>query len=106
MKASAMKNLNPSLLAFGLLGCALSGCASRTPNFDAHFGQTVRTLTAQQTLRPAATEANRDRVPEGLEGRAARETIERYQRSFEAAPAQNQYQNFMVGGSGAGQPAR
>lgn len=92
------------LSSVAMLGTVLTGCVSPTPNFDAQFGHTVRTLSAQQTLRPQATLDNRDRVPEGMEGRAARETIERYQRSFESAPIQNQ--NFMIGNSGAAQGGR
>ncbi len=87
-----------------LMSTVLTGCMSPTPNFDAQFGQSVRTLSEQQTLRPQAALENRDRVPEGMEGRAARETIERYQRSFESAPTQNQ--NYMIGASGAAQGPR
>ena len=96
--------MKKTLSLVAVLGAVLTGCVSPTPNFVALFGQTVRTLSAQQALRPQATLDNRDRVPEGMEGRAARETIERYQRSFEAAPPQNQ--TYMIGAQGAGQFAR
>ena len=101
MRAIGVKMI---LSLVAVLGGVLTGCVSPTPNFDARFGQSVRTLSVQQTLRPQATLDNRDRVPEGMEGRAARETIDRYQRSFESAPIQSQ--NFMIGNSGAAQGGR
>jgi hypothetical protein len=82
----------------------LTGCTSPTPAFDARFGESVRNLAVQQTLHPQATLTNRDRIPEGLEGRPARETIERYHRSFESAP--QPIQNFMIGNTGGAQGTR
>lgn len=60
----------------------LAGCASTTPTFDANFSDSVRILRAQQTMNAAAPVANKDRAVVGMDGRAARETIERYERSF------------------------
>lgn len=93
-----------SAVVFAVMCSAVAGCTSPTPAFDARFGESVRHLTAQQTLNPQATLANRDRVPEGLEGRPARETIERYNRSFESPPPPTQ--NFMIGNTGGAQGAR
>jgi hypothetical protein len=93
-----------SAAVLAVLCGALSGCTSPTPAFDARFGESVRQLSAQQTLHPQATLTNRDRIPEGLEGRPARETIERYHRSFESAP--QPIQNIMIGNSGGAQGAR
>lgn len=56
----------------------LAGCAATTPTFDAAFGQGIRQLMAQQIRHPDAPEANRDRAADGLDGRTARETMERY----------------------------
>ena len=64
----------------------LSACAPTTPNFDENFGETSRVLRAQQTHNPDAPIANRDKLPDGLEGRAAREAYERYQQSFTTPP--------------------
>lgn len=70
--------------AIGLL--ALAGCAPTTPVFDRHFGESARVLHAQQTRDPAAPEANRDRPVDGLDGRAAKQAIDRYQKSFGEPP--------------------
>jgi hypothetical protein len=64
------------LAAAGLL----SACAPTTPQFDANFGNAVRTAIAQQTLNPDAS-GNADPVS-GMDGRAAREAVDRYQKSF------------------------
>lgn len=90
-------------LASGLLlslSLSLSACAPTTPNFNRHFSEPVRTLNAQQQLRPEAAMANRLRVPEGLDGRSARETLERYHKSFEQSPRQANPFVFGFGGQG------
>jgi hypothetical protein len=79
---------------------SLSACAPTTPNFNRHFSEPVRTLNAQQLLRPEAAMANRLRVPEGLDGRSARETLERYHKSFEQSPRQANPFVFGFGGQG------
>jgi hypothetical protein len=78
----------------------LAGCASSTPTFDEQFSKSLRTLQAQQVLNPNATQENSRRVPEGMDGRAARETLERYQKSFQqpSRPASS----LLSGGGGAG----
>lgn len=74
----------------------LAGCASTTPAWDAVFGDTVRAAAAQQTLNPDASR-NTDPVA-GVDGRAAREAINRYQKSFvEKEPQPNV---FTIGISG------
>ncbi|RJF92839.1 pilus assembly protein [Noviherbaspirillum saxi] len=60
--------------------CLLAGCAQPTPQFDATFGDSVRTAVAQQTLNPDASR-NNDPVS-GIDGRAAQEAMNRYQKSF------------------------
>ena len=66
--------------------CTLTACAPTTPNLDNNFGEASRVLRAQQTRNPDAPVANRDKLPDGLEGRAAREAYERYQQSFTNPP--------------------
>jgi hypothetical protein len=73
----------------------LLGCVATTPVFDEVHGQSVRALHAQQTLKPEASMTNRSRVPEGMDGRAARETLERYHRSFQQP--QRQGNPFVIG---------
>lgn len=77
----------------------LAGCASRsTPEWDAHFGEAVNMAKAQQTINPNASQ-NRDPV-KGIDGRAARESIERYEASFTKPPPPANV--FSIGVSGGG----
>jgi hypothetical protein len=62
----------------------LAGCASTTPNLDAHFGEAVMAARAQQTINPRAS-LNTDPV-NGLDGRAAREAMLRYYDSYRTPP--------------------
>lgn len=83
----------------GALVYVLAGCVSTTPVYDAAYGQSVRSLQAQQALDSDASTKNRNRVPEGMDGRAARETLDRYHRSFQQP--QRQGNPFVIGiGSG------
>lgn len=86
---------------WGGLIMVLAGCASTTPQFDAQFSNTTRALFSHQVLDAEAPERNRDRVVEGLEGRAAREALERYYQSFEKPPPQRGV--FTIGVSGEGE---
>jgi type IV pilus biogenesis protein CpaD/CtpE len=65
----------------------LSACAATTPQNDARFGQSVRATLAAQVADPAAV---RNASPvAGIDGRAARGALQRYENSFgktEAAP--------------------
>ena len=80
------------IIAISLL-LLLSSCASTTPKYDNHFGQAVRLTFAQQILNPEAG-LNPNPVI-GIDGRAAREVMGRYQNSFkEPTPAAN---NFTIG---------
>lgn len=84
------------LLAAGA-ACLLSACVSTTPQWDANFGNTVRTAFAQQIINPDASQ-NPDPVS-GMDGRAARETMDRYQKSFkEPAPQPNVFTIGVGGG--------
>ncbi len=65
--------MNPTgIAALAVLSiCALSACAPTTPTFDQNFGESARVLQAQQVRNPEAPVANRDKLPDGLDGRAA-----------------------------------
>lgn len=76
----------------------LAGCAGTTPTLDARFGEAVRLARAQQTLNPDAAR-NPDPVA-GLDGRAARSAMERYQDSFKAPPPT--FNVINIGGNIAG----
>ena len=63
----------------------LAGCAATaTPNYDARFGNAVREARQRMTLNPNAG-ASTDPIA-GMDGRAAREGIVRYQDSFKSPP--------------------
>ena len=81
-------------LLAGAAVCLLSACVPTTPQWDANFGNSVRTAVAQQILNPEASQ-NPDPVS-GMDGRAAREAIVRYQKSFKEPPPQPNV--FTIGG--------
>lgn len=84
-----------SLLA--LLMACLAGCAtSSTPQLDNTFGDAVNAAKAQQTLNPDASQ-NTQSV-DGMDGKAANATIDRYHQSFEKPPATGNVFNIGVGG--------
>lgn len=75
-----MKNLElklvPALLLLGLAGCA----NTTTPHYDQRIGEAVRTAVAQQTINPDA--ASKPDSGKGLDGKAAVQTMENYDKSF------------------------
>ena len=86
-------------LAVGLALAALSAaCAPTTPVFDREFGASVRAIAAQQTRDPDATRTNAGRPVDGIDGRAARESVDRYYRSFNEPP--KTANPFVIGVSG------
>ncbi|MDR2299152.1 MAG: hypothetical protein LBE30_12545 [Comamonas sp.] len=66
----------------------LAGCGSTTPNYDARFGEAVRTARLQMTINPDAGRAVGTGVDAatGMDGRATNETMQRYERSFKTPP--------------------
>jgi len=75
----------------------LAACSATTPQWDAHFGDATRIAMARQIIAPAAAR-NADPVA-GMDGRAAAQAQQRYQKSF-AEPAPN---NAAIIGAGPGQ---
>ena len=74
-------NKTLALVLLALLG----GCAtSTTPNYDLRFGDAVRQARQQMTINPNAG-TNPDPIA-GLDGRASREAMVRYQDSFKTPP--------------------
>jgi hypothetical protein len=80
--------VNKQTVIWSVLSAAVmvSGCVSRSPVFDQNFGASMKTLQAQQVRNPNAPVANRDKLPDGIDGRAARESMERYATSFSEPP--------------------
>ena len=73
-----MKTL--TVLAAALLA---AGCAE-TPNYDARFGVALRDAQLAMTIDPNA--GARPDLIKGIDGRAAKETMKRYQDSFKEPP--------------------
>lgn len=70
-----------SLFAIAFVSAAVTGCAL-TPELDEHFGDAVATSRSAQTISPQGSA-----VPAmGLDGKAAKETMGRYQDSFKSPP--------------------
>ncbi len=74
--------------AVSLAAVLLAGCAGLQPvetrEYDARFGDAVRQARARQTLNP---EAGRNTDPvSGIDGVAAQNTIEQYQKGFKEPP--------------------
>jgi hypothetical protein len=75
-----MKNL--TLWAIALLA---AGCADTpTPHYDAQMGAAVRAARLAMTIDPAA--GSRPDDVTGIDGRAAKEAVKRYQDSFKEPP--------------------
>ena len=90
-----IQRLSLKLLAAST-ACLLSACAQTTPEWDANFGNSVRAAFAQQIINPDASQ-NPDPVS-GMDGRAARETMDRYQKSFSEPKPQPNIFTIGVGG--------
>lgn len=89
---------NPTYLLLPALAAAcLQGCMHTTPEWDSQFGTATRANLAAQVLDPAAA-ANRNPAT-GVDGRAAKEAHERYQRSFAKPEAPPPPIFFSTGGA-------
>jgi hypothetical protein len=77
----------------------LGACASRTPQLDARFGQSVNFAKARQTIDPQA--ASKAPEPRGIDGNAAVESMQRYRDSFRAPPPTFVIINGGAAGAGA-----
>jgi hypothetical protein len=60
-----------------------TGCAG-TPHFDTHFGAALRDARMAMTIDPAA--GTRPDEVKGIDGRAGKEAVKRYQDSFKEPP--------------------
>lgn len=66
-----------------LIAVTISGCTT-TPVYDSRFGNAVNAAKAQQIINPDASK-NADPVA-GLDGTAAKDSIDRYQSTFREPP--------------------
>jgi hypothetical protein len=85
-------------MLFSLISLAIfSGCATKAPYLDSKFGHAVNAAKGQQTLNPEASR-NTDPVS-GLDGKAGKESMDRYDESFKTPP-----KTFNVININTGQP--
>ncbi len=88
-------------LAIALSLCLLAACSTTTPDYDSKFGDAVREAKLKMTITPDAGK-NPD-VAMGLDGKAAKNSMVRYQDTFKTPPAAANVTNIGGGmGSGGG----
>ena len=75
-----MKNVTLWIVAVLAAGCA----NTPTPQYDAQMGAAVRAARLAMTIDPAA--GSRADEALGIDGRAAKEAVKRYQDSFKEPP--------------------
>lgn len=75
-------NMKSKLITCVGLLVVLAGCASKTPNLDAKFGDAVNLSKAQQIIYPDAS-GNTDPVA-GIDGQAAKSIMGRYHKVYES----------------------
>ena len=73
-----------TILLSSLLAGSICGCANPTPRLDGRFGQAVDAAKARQTADPQAF--SKAPAPDGMDGAAAHEGVQRYRDSFKAPP--------------------
>jgi len=79
---------------------AVAGCAATaSPGWDERFGDSVRSLNAQQLIDPNAPKRNAQATPP-TNGRTAREAAQRHVESYREPPPTNII-NIGVGGGGS-----
>jgi hypothetical protein len=86
------------VMAAAFAALVLTGCMATTPYWDAHLGETVDLAKAQQIKDPDA--GKKHPAPDGLDGVAAKQTMDRYHHSFHEV--QQQPDIFTIGVSGSG----
>ena len=81
---------------------SLSACTQTMPRYEAEFGENIRNTMKTQVINPDAGN-NPDPVA-GIDGRAARDAVNNYQKSFaKPEPAPNVFNLGVGAGSGNGQ---
>lgn len=86
-------------IVLGLAALA-AGCAMQPTATDARFGQALTGARAAQVIDLDAP--SRNRPVTGADGQAAKSSIDRYQRSFDAPPAPVNVFNIGIGSSAGG----
>lgn len=79
-----MNILATHVAAIATAATLLTGCAPLNPRFDQGFGEAVRLAVQSQIKDKDAAAKNAGRDASGLDGVAAKEVMDRYQKSFRA----------------------
>lgn len=86
------------LMAIAML--SLSACQATMPRYESEFGDSIRNTFNAQVIDPEAAN-NQDPVA-GLDGRAARDAIHNYQKSFAKPTPEPSVFSIGVGNNGSG----
>lgn len=78
-------NMKSKLITCVGMLVVLAGCASKTPNLDAKFGDAVNLAKAQQIINPDAP--GKTYTEKGIDGQAAKDIIVRYHKAYESPSA-------------------
>lgn len=84
-----------------MTAAVVAGCSSYPSNVDDNFGKAVTGLRAQQVIDPDAP--SRRKPPAGIDGQAAKSSVDRYQKSFDTPPPPVNVLNIGIGSSSGGQ---
>lgn len=77
---------NSNLIGAAVCLLALGGCAATaSPDWDARFGDSMRTLKAQQLIDPEAPTRNAQTIP-STDGRTTHEAMDRHVESYRSPP--------------------
>lgn len=91
-----MRTLKPITLILLIQGAVLAGCVPMSPRTDAQFGDAVKQGTYRQIID--AGSGSTFRAAPGLDGAAAKATIDRYHKSFVTPQAQPDALAIGIGG--------
>ncbi len=78
----------------------LAGCVAIYPEVDQRYGEAVTAAKEAQTLNPQASSS--PKPTPGIDGRAAKETMDRYVDSFKSPPPTTNVINIGGGLGGTG----
>ena len=73
-----------------------AACVSPSPYLDSQFGAATELNKAMQTRDPDA--ASKHPAPDGMDGVAANDTIDRYQKTYRDPPPQQNILTIGIGG--------
>lgn len=90
--------------AIGLASVLVAGCAENRYREEENFGDAVRAAKARQIVNPDAGRSAP--APDGIDGTAAKATMDRYQKSFESPPPPANVFTIGVGGQSGGTSTR